>query len=104
MKKLVALILLSFVFQLNAYADGPDDARKAHREEMKKIKAEMKAARPKTAEPSKMSDFWKKEGERSGMSQWNASKAGDFFKNLNPAPFFQEQDKKYKERKAALTK
>jgi hypothetical protein len=76
---------------------GPDAARHAHRAEMiaehKKYPAKEKSGSG-TGEETKMSKFWKNEGERSGVNKWSVP-------SLNPVPWFKEQDRKYKERKAA---
>ena len=106
MKKAVALLSLSVFVCTIAFAenmDGPDAARKMHREEMKKVKQEMRANRPAKEtpkEPTKMDKFWQKEGERSGLGN-TGERAGNWVKNLNPMPFFKNQEEQYKARKAA---
>ena len=84
---------------------GPDAEREARREQMKSIKQQMRQKEstapkgPKT--PSKWDNFVAKEGERSGFAH-SGDGAGKFFKNLNPAPFFKNQQERYNERKAAV--
>ena len=96
MKKMaVGIVCVMF---LTSYASAstvsPDVARREHRLEMKKIKEEQRKNR-KTAVPTeadkKMADFWAKEGERSGFSNFG-SKTGNIFQNLNPVPFFKSQN------------
>ena len=105
MKKGIAFLSLFIFIGTTAFAaEGPDAARRQHREEMKKIKQEMREHRKETEavkkEPSKMEQFWKKEGERSGLSG-SGNKMGGWFKNLNPMPFFKNQGEQYNARKAA---
>ncbi|MBI3315483.1 MAG: hypothetical protein HYZ87_00710 [Candidatus Omnitrophica bacterium] len=106
MKKTMALVL-SFMmistYALAAVVDGsPDARRRARRSEVKVIKERMreerKSAGPKG--PSAWSSFWKKEGVRSGVSNTGTA-VSDFAKKMNPAPFFKDQNEKYKARKAA---
>ena len=105
MKKVIALLSLSvFVCASALAAEGPEAERQQHREEMKKIKQEMRQKRqanPASAKvPTKMDRFWQKEGERSGLGN-TGGRMGHWFKNLNPMPFFKNQDEQYKARKAA---
>ncbi len=76
---------------------GPDAARAARRAELKEIKARVKQQRQENQD-SKFKQFMKKEGERSGVSNWGKG-AGNWATNLNPVPFFKEQGKRYEERK-----
>ena len=79
------------------------DASDPHYQEIKKLKAEQRAAREANKKNSPQADknsFWHKEGERSGFSG-TGSGAGNFLKNLNPVPFFKNQQEKYNARKAA---
>ena len=100
------ILTLSFIFATTgAFAVekiGPDAARAQHREEMKKIKAEMrqkKEANPQTAKTSsKMDEFWSREKQRSGFGG-AGDRMGSWMKNLNPMPFFKNQDEQYKARK-----
>ncbi|GEM_PF-6140026 len=111
MKK-VALLVLFSAFTLvaaNGYCDsgaaqtgsrtnGPDAARHAHRAELiarnkENPKAFSGGAAAQGSE-SKASKFWKNEADRSGVSGWKAPA-------INPVGWLQEQDRKYKERKAA---
>lgn len=111
MKKVITLSLLLMVVCASAFAravEGPDAVRHAHREEMKKIKAaqrETKAAKASRgdAEAKKAPGFWEREGERSGLGS-SGNRAGAFFKNLNPVPFFKEQQERYNARKTASGK
>lgn len=105
MKKRSVLILMLLFVASSASAEatkvGPDAARHARREELKAIKAQMKAkkaAHPQAPGQSKWEQFWAKEGERSGLSQ-SGNGVGQFMRNLNPAPFFKNQQERYNERK-----
>ena len=104
MKRIIALLTLVIFISATAFAaEGPDAAHQQHREEMKKIKQEMRQnrkANPEPKAPSKMDQFWKKEGERSGLGNTGGS-MGAWAKNLNPMPFFKNQNEQYKARKAA---
>jgi hypothetical protein len=83
---------------------SPQEEKEARYEEMKKIKQAQRDARE--AEKSgtgpvagkKEPGFWDREAERSGLS---GARFGNFFKKLNPVPFFKEQQERYNERKAA---
>ncbi|MGH7197167.1 MAG: hypothetical protein ACREH5_00265 [Candidatus Omnitrophota bacterium] len=105
MKKAVVLSLILSFASASAFALSPLEEKEARYEEMKKIKTVQREAREakkagrkeekmKKTEPG----FWDKEAERSGLGRASAS---NFFKNLNPAPFFRDQQEKYKARKAA---
>lgn len=104
MKKKLALIL---GFSILAYAGSlqaddtlsPEAARDARRAELKEIKARMRKERGQK-QPSKFQEFMKREGKRSGVSEWGKG-TKNWVSNLNPVPFFKEQDKRYEERKAA---
>ena len=106
MKKQLALAVIFTLSAAPAFAravEGPDAARYAHRaQEIEERRAHgpeaEKAGAPK--EETKMSKFWKNEGERSGLGN-SGNRVGTFFGNLNPVPFFSEQDKRYKERQTA---
>jgi hypothetical protein len=78
--------------------NGPESGRHAHRDEMiaqrKASGSNAEVTRKPSNGDSKAAKFWKNEGERSGVSGWKAP-------NLNPLPYFKEQDRKFKERKAA---
>lgn len=107
MKKLVLFVSLFTLVSSASFAEavrvGPDADRAARREEMKLIKQKMRqqeASAPKTNTPSKWGQFWAKEGERSGLGQ-SGNGASKFFQNLNPAPFFKNQQERYEQRKAA---
>ena len=108
MKKALFLMLSLVFVATGAFASekvGADAMRAQHREEMKKIKQEMRekrAANPGPKAPSKMQEFWRKEGERSGLAG-SGNGAGNFIKNLNPMPFFKSQDEQYKARKVSAT-
>lgn len=104
-KAFVFTLFLSFA-SVNAFAIvGQTDAeRDAHRQEMKAVKAAQREARKSqpNVPQGRAVGFWQKEGERSGLSRMG--NPGDFVKNLNPVPFFQNQDEQYKERKASQNK
>jgi hypothetical protein len=53
-------------------------------------------------EESKMAKFWKKEGERSGLGN-SGGRMGNWFKNMNPVPFFKDQEERYNSRKTQST-
>ena len=108
MKRIAVLLLFSVMLTTNGFAatvTGPDAARDAHRKEMKVIKdAQRQDREAKKSAPQNPADkkpgFWDREGERSGLGS-SGNKVGTFFKNLNPVPFFKNQQEKYNERKAA---
>jgi len=103
MKKIVVWTLFLALASAHAFAMSPEEAKKAHYEEVKKLKQAKREA--KEAEKSgtgeaaakKEPGFWDKEAERSGLS---TARFGNFFKNLNPVPFFKQQQERYNERKA----
>ena len=106
MKKIAvwSLFLVMLTASGLAVAMTPDEAQEAHRKEMKAIKDTQRQAREaKKANPSSAADqtpgFWQKEGERSGLGG-SGNRMGTFFKNLNPVPFFKDQQDKYNARKA----
>ena len=110
MKKITTgiLLLMSLTFYGVSHAMTPEEAKEAHFKEMKAIKEKQRVARQEkktTATPAEKNapGFWEKEGERSGLGG-SGSRAGQFFKNLNPVPFFKEQRERYETRKAAATK
>lgn len=85
---------------------SPEESRRAHREEMTKIKKAQREAAPKKADSGKPASteptFWEKEGKRSGMDQMGPN-IGNFASKFNPlrwGGFFKEQERKYNERKA----
>jgi hypothetical protein len=110
MKKVALFTLFSaFMFAAaNGYCDagtvtgsqanGPDAARHAHRAELiaqhKDNPKAFSGGAASAAGESKVSKFWKNEGERSGVSGWKAPA-------MHPIGWLKEQDRKYKERKAA---
>ena len=102
-KKTTGSFLLVFLAACTAaWAMTPDEARQAHRQEMKQIKQaqhEAKKSNPAPAGPSKWDIFWKKEGERSGVGQ-TGSGASNLLSRLNPLPFLRDQQDKYNARKA----
>ena len=110
MKKITMgiLLLMSFTFYGVSQAMTPEEAKEAHFKEIKEIKEKQRAARaankttPSPAE-KKAPGFWEKEGERSGLGG-SGSRTGQFFKNLNPVPFFKEQRERYDARKAGAVK
>jgi hypothetical protein len=75
--------------------------------EYEKLKEYKKAQRAKKesapATKSAVSEFWKKEGDRSGLSQ-TGSTISTFFQNLNPTPFLNEKEKQYNARKGQTVK
>lgn len=108
MKKLIALFLvMGFVGMCRpAFAMTPEEEKKAHFDAMKAVKEKQRAEREteKKNDSSKPSgphekSFWEKEGERSGLGG-SGNRMGNIFKNLNPVPFFKDQEERYKARKA----
>lgn len=101
MKKIaMLLVLLALSAQYAGAEMSPDEARKAHREEMKTVKQTLRN-NPKP-ESEKENTFWHREWKRSGFSErFNGESSKSFVKNLNPVPFFKAQSEKYNERKAA---
>jgi hypothetical protein len=109
MKK-TAIFIICFIFtaSLGAFAQdisSPDIERQEHRLEAKKVKAQQREARKSgpSAADKKWSDFWAKEGERSGLGN-TGERMGKVLSNLNPAPFFKSQQAQYEARKAAAKK
>jgi len=106
MKKIVVWTLFLGLVCASAFAMNPEEAKKAHYQEMKKIKEQQRAGHEadKTGAPAtatkKEPGFWEKEGERSGLGG-NSSRFSTFFSNLNPVPFFKKQQEDYNARKAA---
>ena len=106
MKKLIALGIFLVFASVNAFAakEGPDAARQAHREEMKKIKAAQRETRKNmpqaAADANKTPGFWEREGQRSGLGN-SGSRVGNFLRNLNPVPFFKDQQERYNARKTS---
>ena len=49
-------------------------------------------------------DFWRKEGERSGIHMPSTSSMGNFWNNINPVNFLQKKQEEFNARKAAETK
>lgn len=106
MKKALGWLVLSlFVAQGVAVASmDPASAKKAHYQEVKKIKDAQRMQREAQAkDPSvakKNNGFWQREGERSGLGD-SGNRFGNVMRSLNPAPFFKEQKRRYDERKNA---
>lgn len=99
MKKLIsgfvfALFLLQGVgVALAAQPGTPEyEALKAYKKEQRAKKTSGQTAASATSE------FWKKEGERSGLSK-TGSNFSDFIKKLNPAPFLKQKEEQYNTRK-----
>lgn len=109
MKKTMAMALILMFAAGSAMAMSPEEMQEAKYVEMKKVKdakREAKAAKreAKGQEPAKPNNgFWDREGERSGLGN-SGSRAGNFFKALNPAPFFKNQEAAYNARKTGGTK
>ena len=110
MKKVIVVGLFLIFITTNAFAavnnTGPDAERNAHREEVKALKKAMhdkQAAAPKADAANKGEGFWEKEGKRSGLGG-GQNRFGNLVKNLNPAPFFKDQQARYDARKKAATK
>ena len=106
MKKAMALFLFLTMVSAPAFAEavmmGPDAMRQEHRAELiQQRKARGDSGKPAAqASGNKEPGFWQKEGERSGLSN-SGNRINQFFSALNPAPFFQDQEKRYNERKIA---
>ena len=108
MKKATALLIMLFTVMTTApaFSMSPAEQENVRRQEMKIIKDKqraekeaMKLAKTEAKEGPREKSFWEKEGERSGLGG-SGSRMGKFLRNLNPAPFFKDQDEKYKARKA----
>ena len=111
MKKVTAIVLFLsfFAFHGILFAMTPEEAKEARFKEVKAIKEKQRAEReaekknPPASQKSGQPGFWEKEGERSGLGG-SGNRAGTFFKNLNPVPFFKEQDDRYQARKTGTIK
>lgn len=104
-RAVVGGLFLALIFTGSGWAStvSPEEAREAHRNQMRKIKAEQRTAREAArnnpqAAADKAPGFWEREGERSGLGM-SGERAKGFFKNLNPVRFFKEQEEKYEARK-----
>lgn len=101
MKKTTALVMVALFLAGPVLAISPEEARKAHREEMKKIKRAEREAKAAGQVPDQET-FWDREWKRSGFSdRFSGDKTKSFFKNMNPVPFFKAQSQKYEERKSS---
>ena len=104
MKKIVFCAMLIGILASSAYAMSPEESEKARYQEMKKIKDAQRAARlAEQSSPSmanKTPGFWEKEGERSGLGE-TGNRISSFFGGLVNPTFFQDQEARYKARKAA---
>jgi len=105
MKKSMALALLLMFACASVFAMSPQEEKKARYNEIKKIKDAQRAERdaeegnnPSGVKGNREPGFWDREAERSGIS---GARMGNWFKNLNPVPFFKSKQDQYKERKAA---
>lgn len=107
MKKAVMLALLAAFVCGQALALSPAEEKEARYQEMKKIKDAQRQVRDtkKSAAPAteKKDTFWTREGERSGLGN-SGNRAEQFLKNLNPVPFFKDQQDKYNARKTGGVK
>ena len=102
MKKLVTLALLFSFVGTAAYAMSPEEEKKARYNEIKQYKDQKRASREGQGTDEKLKGekkpgFWDKEAERSGIS---GARVGNWFKNMNPVPFFKNQEERYAARKA----
>ena len=96
---LILAVLLSSATLSYAAETSPYDEMKAIKAKQRTERQAHKAAVTSgTAELSKMQQFWKKEGERSGL---HAPDVTGFLKNLNPAPFFKNKQEEYNARKTS---
>ena len=109
MKRIAVLFLALFLMQATSpvFAQSPEELREVRFHEIKAIKDKQRAERDAKkkeliANPNAPHEkgFWEKEGERSGLGG-NGNRFGTIMKNLNPVPFFKDQDEKYKARKAS---
>jgi hypothetical protein len=103
-KKTIALALLLMTGSVSVFAGSPEEEKEARYAELKKYKAERRAERDQMKQnpegpADKEPGFWEREAERSGLGG-SQNRIGSFFKNLNPVPFFKEQQEKYESRKA----
>lgn len=105
MKKIVVWTLFLMFACASVFAMSPQEEKKARYQEIKRIKDAQRAERdteegsnPSGVQGNKAPGFWDKEAERSGLS---GARMGNWFKNLNPVPFFKNKQDQYNERKAA---
>ena len=80
MKKLVSVALLLVLLAPAAYAKTMREAA--------------------SQASSSMSEFWKKESERSGIHMPTGPGIGNFFQKINPVNFLQRKQEEYNARKA----
>ena len=102
MKKITTAVLALALISWGTCAFA-GDMNDPHYQEIKKLKEKQRAEREankKNSPPADKNGFWQKEGERSGLGGTGSS-IGNFLSNLNPAPFFKDQQEKYNARKAA---
>ena len=110
-KAITGLFVLSMIISSCGFslAMTPEEAKEARFKEVKAIKEKQRAEReaekknPPASQKDGQPGFWEKEGERSGLGG-SGNRAGAFFKNLNPVPFFKEQDDRYQARKTGALK
>ena len=96
----IALVVLISASSAMAAERGTPEYERL--KEYKKAQREGKGT-PGAASGKKAPGFWEKEGERSGLGS-TGSNVGNFFRNLNPAPFFKNQEERYQQRKTATVK
>jgi hypothetical protein len=103
MKKALRLFVLAlFLFQgvEAAWAVERGTAEYERLKEYKRMQREKRASGQQHGPSSKGPGFWDKEAVRSGLSDVKQNTA-NFFKKINPSPFFREQNERYQARKAA---
>ena len=108
MKKVIAgSLFIMLVAVHGAFAMTPEEQKKAQYQEMKKIKDAQREARANkkanAVSTPKAETFWDREAKRSGLSE-TGSGMGQWVHNLNPVPFFKDQQEKYNARKSAIAK
>lgn len=110
MKKLSMILAAALLVSAPAFAVSPEEAQQAKYQEMVKIKQAQREAKEARKQGlaggaiEKKETFWDREGKRSGFDRFNGQGVGNVFKNMNPVPFFKDQQDRYQARKTASVK
>ena len=104
-KSLLVVFVLVFSLGPLGFAMTPDEARKAHYEEVKKLRETQRQNRSTSVStPGEHKEtFWDREAKRAGFAD-TGNNVTTLIKNLNPVPFFKSQQERYEARRAAAVK